>query len=179
MSTEISKSHSYIAQEEACKLGTRFPYYGHLMLVVCSVDAPALFIECPSGIHWVFKLCSLSVQVVLIMPFASLSQSFAMHLWYFSDTSMILYVKRNEKYHLCNVLFISLIAKNLMQKWDFDTFFKEKHFSCVRKSSARRSGGYLLIIIPLQQSHLSNLFRQHNLSQNYKGNPEDILRIQL
>ena len=37
-------------------------------------------------------------------------------LTYFSDTSMILYVKRNEKYHLCNVLFISLIAKNLMQK---------------------------------------------------------------
>ena len=86
---------------------------------------------------------------------------------------MILYVKRNEKYHLRNMLFISLIAKNLMQKWDFDTFFKEKHFSFVRKSSARRSGGYLLIIIPLQQSHLSNLFRQHNLSQNYKGNPED------
>ena len=48
---ESGKVNSYIAQEEACKLGTRFPYYGHLMLVVCSVDAPALFIECPSGIH--------------------------------------------------------------------------------------------------------------------------------
>ena len=84
--SRISKSHSYIAQEEACKLGTRFPYYGHLMLVVCSVDAPALFIECPSGIHWVFKLCSLSVQVVLIMPFASLRKL----LWCIYDTLVIL-----------------------------------------------------------------------------------------
>ena len=120
-----------------------------------------MFSRCPSFVHWVPKWYSLSVQALFIEcssgvnnAFRKPSQAFVMHLWYFSDTSMIIYVKRNEKYHLCNILFISLIAKNLMQKWDFDTFFNEKHFSCVRKSSARRFGGYLLIIIPLQQSWL-------------------------
>ena len=91
---------------------------------LCSLSAQVVFIECSSGVNNAFR-----------KPFASFCDAFMMRLWYFSDTSMILYVKRNEKYHLCNMLFVSLIAKNLMQKWDFDTFFKEKHFSCVRKSS--------------------------------------------
>ena len=99
---------------------------------LCSVDAPALFIEHPDDGHWVFKCWLLEVCCSCVFIFSELSWCFdelsMLLLWYFSDTFMILFVKRNEKYHWGNVLFIRWIALNLMQKWDFETFFAEKTF---------------------------------------------------
>ena len=55
MSIEIRVIRSCVAQEEACVLGSRFPKLGHSVPIVCTVDAPALFIECPDDEHRVFK----------------------------------------------------------------------------------------------------------------------------
>ena len=134
MSIEIRIIHCCDTQEVAWELGSRFPKHGHSVPIVCSVDAPALFIECPYDGHRVFNCWSMSfmLEVCRSCVFISSEPSWCFDelsmqlLWYFSDTSMILLVKINKKYHWRNVLSIRWIALNLMQKWDFDTFFAEK-----------------------------------------------------
>lgn len=78
MSIEIRGIRSCVAQEEACALGSRFPKLGHSVPIVCSVDAPALFIECPDDEHrvfkcWLMEVCRSYVLYLLSLCYASMS----------------------------------------------------------------------------------------------------------
>ena len=77
------------------------------------------------------------------------------------------------------------MLKNLLTTYDFKSAERLAGLSAWRggvssgvELFAESVLWYLLIMILSQQSLLSNLSLQHNLSQNYKGNPEDISQIQ-